>query len=95
MKNFHLPVDLANVLGLMDMEVDKVADMMMDMEVDKVADKVANMVKNFSSKQKNHQDPVGEIFSIYRKTPHFRPNFTFLAKFHTGRFHHFGQISQF
>ena len=74
----------------MDMEVDKVADMMMDMEVDKVADKVANMVKNFSSKQKNHQDPVGEIFSIYRKTPHFRPNFTNSAKFQN-----FNEISQF
>ena len=43
-KNFHLPVDLANVLGLMDMEVDKVADMMMDMEVDKVADMVMKIL---------------------------------------------------
>ena len=41
MNNFHLPVDLAKLMGVMDMEVDKVADMMMDMEVDMVSGKVA------------------------------------------------------
>ena len=31
------------VMGVMDMEVDKVANIMVNMEVDKVADEVANM----------------------------------------------------
>ena len=31
------------VIGVMDMEVDKVANMMVDMEVDNVADEVANI----------------------------------------------------
>ena len=31
------------VMGVMDMEVVRVANMMVDMEVDKVADEVANM----------------------------------------------------
>ena len=41
MKNFHLPTDRAKLMGVMHMEVDKVADMMMDMEVDMVSGKVA------------------------------------------------------
>ena len=38
MNNFHLPVDLAKLMGVMDMEVDKVANMMGDIEVDKGTD---------------------------------------------------------
>ena len=40
MKNFHTPVDLAKLMGVMHMEVDKVADMVVNMEVDIVSGKV-------------------------------------------------------
>ena len=53
--------NLAELRGVINMEVYEVADMMMDMEVDKVADKVADMVKKiiYSLEQNNLQDPVG------------------------------------
>ena len=36
MEIIHLPVDLAKLMGVMHIEVDKLADMMVDMDVDKV-----------------------------------------------------------
>ena len=39
MKNFHLPTDRAKLMGVMHMEVDKVADIVV--EVDMVSGKVA------------------------------------------------------
>ena len=41
MKNLHLLVYLAKLMGLMHMEVDKVAAMVVNMEDDMVSDKAA------------------------------------------------------
>ena len=41
MEIIHLPVDLAKLMGVMHIEVDKVADIVVNLEVDKVYGKVA------------------------------------------------------
>ena len=41
MEIIHLPVDLAKLMGVMHIEVDKVADIVVNLEVDMVSGKVA------------------------------------------------------